>query len=330
MLQLQNTTRFAAGMALFPDETAVDTLYVIVKASFNIGKDFTLADEQPPPVAADVYWTEAGKSSIKYASDMHIGKPATDIVMLGHACVPNGKEATQLDVSLSVGQASKTIQVFGDRQWRDGQITRPAAFKTMAMAYEKAYGGVHFANGQAIATETRNPVGRGFAGSRAAEEMDGASLPNIEDPKQLIRDITDKPTPAGFGFCAPNWLPRASFAGTYDDMWRTTRAPYLPTDFDKRFLNMAHADLVYPGYLQGGEPVTITNMHPTGTLKFDLPQVSLVTRVSVAGHVETPTFNLETLILEPNSLTLSVVWRSALPCDKQMLKISEVKVGLSR
>lgn len=330
MLQLQNTTRFAADMALFPDETAVDTLYVIVKASFNIGKDFTLADEQTPPVAADVYWTEPGKSSIKYASDMHIGKAATDIVMLGHACVPNGKEATQLDVSLSVGQVNKTVQVFGDRQWRDGEITRPAAFKTMAMVYEKAYGGVHFANGQVIAAETRNPVGRGFAGSRAADEMNGAPLPNIEDPKQLIRAPNDRPTPACFGFGAPNWEPRMAYAGTYDDAWQKTRAPYLPVDFDKRFLNMAHPDLIYPGFVQGGEPVTIANMHPAGTLKFDVPRVNFVAHIKIAERDRALDFQLETLILEPNQLKLSMVWRAAVPCDKEMLKISEIKIGLSR
>ena len=353
MLQLQNSTRFAADMAIVPNETAVDTLYVVVKASFTIGKNFTLADEQVPPLAADVYWTEPGKSSIKYACDLHIGKPATDIVMLGHSCVPDNKEATQLDVSLSVGEVHKTVQVFGDRQWQDGKITRPAPFKTLAMVYEKAYGGVHVADGQ-VTTEARNPVGRGFAGSRKATEMNGLPLPNIEDPKQLIREYRDQPTPACFGFCAPNWQPRAAHAGTYDDAWKKTRAPYLPADFDKRFLNMAHPDLIYPGYLQGGEPVTITNMHPAGTLKFDIPQVNMVVRARIADLidasqerarnpsqdgrsrvrreqvVELPPFRLETLILEPNQLKLTVVWRSALPCDKRAVKIKEVKIGLSR
>lgn len=330
MLQLQNNTRFAAGIALFPNEQAIDTLYVMVKATFDIGKNFTLANEQVPPTAADVYWTEPGKSSLKYASDMHTGKPATDIIMLGHACVPGQKEATQLDVSLTVGKVSKTVQVFGDRQWKDGKITRPAPFKTMAMVYEKAYGGVHIANGQIADAETRNPVGRGFAGARKANEMNGVPLPNLEDPKNLINEHTDQPAPAGFGFCAPNWQPRVAFAGTYDDAWQKTRAPYLPTDFDNRFLNMAHPELVYPGYLHGNEPVTITNMHPDGTFQFELPQVNPVTRVVVGKRVEQPVFNLETLILEPNQRKLSLVWRAAMPCDKQMLKISEIKIGMSR
>lgn len=329
MLQLQNSTRFAASMALFPNEAAVDTLYVIVKATFDVGKDFTLTDEQSPPVEADVYWTEPGKSSLKYASDMHTGKPATDIIMLGHACVPGQKEATQLDVSLSVGQVSKTVRVIGDRQWKDGKMTRPIPFKTMPMVYEKAYGGAHIVNGQIVGSETRNPVGRGFAGARKAKEMNGVPLPNLEDPGQLIGEFTDQPTPANFGFCAPNWRPRVDFAGTYDKAWQTTRAPYLPEDFDKRFFNMAHPDLIYPGFLQGGEPVSITHMHPAGPLKFDLPHVNLIARIYIAGRVETSSFYLETLLLEPNLQKLSMVWRSALPCDKKLLKVSEVKIGLT-
>jgi hypothetical protein len=330
MLQLQNNTRFAAGMALFPNEDAVDTLYVIVKASFNIGKGLTLADEQTPPTASDVYWTEPGKSSIKYASDMHTGKPATDIVMLGHACVPEKKEATQLDVGLTVGQASKTVRVFGDRQWQDGKITRPTPFRTMPMVYEKAFGGVHYSEGQLADAETRNPVGRGFAGTRKTGEMNGVPLPNLEDPRQLIHEPGDRPAPACFGFCAPNWQPRVSYVGTYDDAWRKTRAPYLPADFDPRFLNMAHPDLVFPGYLQGGEPVTITHMHPAGTLKFDVPPMNLVARVKIAGREELPAFRLETLLLEPNQLKFSTLWRAAMLCDKRMLKLSEVKIGTAR
>ena len=41
MPQLNNISPFAASTALFPNEDAVDTLYVIVKATFNIGKALT-------------------------------------------------------------------------------------------------------------------------------------------------------------------------------------------------------------------------------------------------------------------------------------------------
>ncbi len=330
MLQIQNNTPFAADMNLFPNEQAVDTLYVLVRATFNIGKQWTLADKQQPPIVADEYWTEPGKSSIRYGSDCHTGKPFSDIIMLGHAYAPNNKETRQLDVGLTIGQVRKTIRVFGDRQWQNGRMTQPEAFKSMAMVYEKAFGGVHSVDGNTITAEQRNPVGRGFAGQRKAEEMNGEPLPNLEDPNNLITDINQQPTPACFAFSAPHWQPRSGYAGTYDEAWQTQRAPYLPEDFDKRFFNMAHRDLVYPGFLSGGERVEISNMHPRGTLKFALPHVRLNTVVSIAGHSVQPQFNLETLIIEPNILKLSIVWRAAVLCDKKALKIDSIKVNLTK
>lgn len=330
MLQLDNSTPFAANMALFPNEEAIDTLYVLVRATFNIGKQWTLADEQLPPVEADEYWTEPGKSSIKYASDFHTGKPSSDIIMLGHACAPNDQEVKQLDVTLTVGQVHKTVRVFGDRSWQDGHITAPQPFKTMAMVYEKAFGGVHVIDGQIAEVEARNPVGRGFAGQRKSEEMNGVPLPNLEDPHNLIIEPGQQPLPACFGASAPHWMPRSQYAGTYDDVWQTKRAPYLPEDFDKRFFCMAHPELVYPGYLRGGEPVEITNMHPRGTMKFNVPNVKLSTDVTMAGNSVQPKFNLETLIIEPNQFKVGMIWRAAVQCDKKALKISNIKINLAR
>lgn len=326
MLQLHNNTPFAVENTCFPNEEAIDTLYIVVRGTFNIGKQWTLANEQLPPLEADEYWTEPGKSSIKHASDYHIGKPCSDIIMVGHAFVPNGQEARQLDVNLKVGQVSKTVRVFGDRQWQDGRITQPKPFKTMAMVYEKSYGGVHVMDGRVASVEQRNPVGRGFAGQRSVEEMNGVQLPNLEDPANLISDIQHQPFPACFGVSAPHWLPRANYAGTYDATWESNRAPYLPEDFDKRFFSMAHPDLVYPGYLKGGESVEIDNMHPNGNVAFNVPKVKLHSDIRMADEIFHPAFNLETLVIEPNQLRASLIWRAALQCDKKMLKISDIKI----
>jgi hypothetical protein len=330
MLQLKNNSPFAASIALCPNEQGVETLYILVKATFKIGPQWTLADEQLPPLETDVYWAAPGKSSLKYAADFHLGKPATDIVMLGHACVPEGREATELDVSLSVGAVSKTVRVYGEREWRDGRISPPKPFKSMPLVYEKAFGGIDVIDGKVDSAEVRNPVGCGFSGQRTVAQMNGVMLPNLEDPAKLISDHSDRPAPACFGFLAPNWQPRAGYAGTYDDAWQTQRAPYLPNDFDRRFFSSAHPDLIYPGYLQGGEPVRITHMHPNSDLQFQVPGVRLSTRVNLHRRVESPPFQLETLLLEPNQMQLGMAWKAAVPCDKQALEISEVEISLSR
>lgn len=330
MLQLQNNTPFAANMALFPNEEASDTLYIMVRATFNVGKQWTLVNEQLPPCEGDEYWGEPGKSSIKYASDYHTGKPGSDIIMLGHAFAPDRKKVHQLDVSLTLGQIHKTVRVFGDRHWQDGKISSPELFSSLEMTYEKAYGGACIVDGEIITVEERNPVGCGYAGQHTTEELNGTPLPNLEDPDNLIRDLKQRPAPACFGVVAPHWLPRSAYAGTYDEAWKTGRMPYLPKDFDSRFLNTAHPDLIYPGFLQGGETVDITNMHIGGPLHFQIPYVKLNANVLVAENPVQPPFNLETLIIEPNQLKLSMIWRAAVQCDRQVSTISNVTVSMAR
>jgi hypothetical protein len=332
MLQLKNATPFAAEIAIFPNEQGVDTLYTIVKATFNIssGNAWTLADEQLSPQAEDEYWGEPGQSSIKMASDFHTGKPATDIIMLGSACAIAQQQVNQLDVTLSVGEVTKTVRVIGDRVWLNGQISGIKPFTSMPIVYEKAFGGRHDIDQNSYLAEERNPIGCGFSGKRSARDMEGTSLPNIEDPNELISYCNETPGPTGFGFCSPDWMPRRAFAGTYDEYWQKNRAPYLPLDFDNRFLNAAHPDLIYPGYLKGGELISVVNMHPEGEIRAVLPEISVSCEVDLKGQTHRPLMNLETLIIEPNSKQVSMVWRAAFECDKYVLKINQISLKLSR
>ena len=331
MLQLKNQTPFAAQLALFPNAQGVDSLYIIVKATFNIGLQWTLADEQQPLQAADEHWTDdPASSSLKTASDFHIGKPTTDIIMLGHAWAPQEREVQHMDVSLTVANLSKVIRVFGDRQWHNGGISAPQPFTSMPLVYEKAFGGMQKNGDQVILSEDRNPVGCGFTGKLTAKQVQGQALPNLEDPRQLIQNVGDVVNPACFSYISPSWLPRRSFAGTYDDNWQKNRAPYLPMDFNPRFFNMAHADLVCPSYLIGGESVQIVGVNPGGPITFNLPVVGIAASVAVKNRIERPVFNLETLVIEPDLMKLSLTWRAAMVCDKEALKIREVIVNLTR
>jgi len=330
MLQVNNTTPFAVEIAIFPNEQGIDSLYVIVKATFVMGPQWSLADEQVAPQMGDEYWGEPGESSIKSLSDFHVGKNCTDILMQGNACALNHQKVKQLDVHLTVGQVQKTVRVFGDRQWQNGQISSPTTFQSMPVVYERAFGGIHEVDKENVFIEDRNSVGCGFAGKRNLREMEGFPLPNIEDPNHLIQNIKDTPPPASFAPCSNDWLPRRQWVGTYDDVWQTTRAPYLPLDFDKRFLNAAHPDLVYPDYLQGGEPIIIKNMHPAGDISLNVPNVKMLCNANMGDKKLPLKLNIETLTLEPNKQFLSMVWLAPFECDKSLLKIKEIEVKLSR
>ena len=334
MLQLKNTTPFFASMAVFPNEQGIDTLYVAIKATFELGKTLAIAPKQQPIILADEYWGQPGASSVKYASEMHLTKPSTDVVLIGEASAPDQREVTQLDVAVVVAERKKVVRVFGDREWRGGlfglRMTSPAPFRSMPLVYERAFGGIHdrTAEEKGILYETLNPVGCGFTGKRRRKDINGMPIPNLEDPADLISGHGARPHPAGFGYIAPSWEPRKSFAGTYDEAWQKKRAPYLPQDFNPRFFNMAHPDLVCDGYLRGGEPVEVLNASPRGPFKCYLPVCRLEAVVRLAGKKQAPPLNLETVLIEPNESRLSMLWRAALPCDKQALKVEQIDIGI--
>ena len=336
MLQLKNETPFTPSIAVFPNQHGIDTLYVAVKATFDLGARIDIAQKQQALRLADEYWGEPGQSSLKYASEVHLSKPSTDVIVIGDACMPDRKPVRQLDVSVSVGGRNKIIRVFGERMWSSGflgmSISTPQTFETLPLVYENAFGGVHIvdAANNEVLFEERNSVGKGFTGNRANKEIEGMALPNLEDPAQLIAKPKDRPAPACFAFVAPSWPPRKSFAGTYDDRWQKTRAPYLPADFDMRFFNAASPGLQMEQFLHGGEAVEIVNMSPDGPLRFALPHCELTADVRVAGKIVRPKLALETVLIEPNDKRLSMVWRAELQCDKQVLKVEQVTLALAR
>jgi hypothetical protein len=330
LLQLKNHSPFEPTICLFPNEQGIDTLYVVVKAAFEIGPALSIAKKQVPPTSADEYWGDPLSSSIKYASELHLAKPSTDVVLIGRARAPNDHPVQQLDVRFSVAERQKTLRVFGNRVWKNGSISAAQPFESVPIVYEYAFGGKHKVdpqNSKILAAE-RNPIGRGFRGKRKSAELEGLELPNVEDPACLVAKAGDKAIPAGFAFISPAWLPRRDYAGTYDEAWQKNRAPYMPDDFDPRFFNAAHPDFIFDRYLQGGEPVALDNLSPDGPIRFNLPICQLETSVRVAGKVESPPLNLETVLIEPEKRRLCMTWRSQLSCDKKTLKVEQIDVHL--
>ncbi|HLL55492.1 MAG TPA: DUF2169 domain-containing protein [Myxococcaceae bacterium] len=335
MLQLQNETPFVGHLLILPDERGVDTAYVTVKATFEIAEDgLRIAAEQRPLVLADEYRKDPATSSLKHAGEIHLLKPNTDVVLLGEAHAPGGRPVKSCQVSIRVGRLHKLLQVFGDRHWTGGlvspRISAPEPFTTLPLIYERAFGGTHVVDeksGKAVAEE-RNPVGQGFRGKRSASEMLGSKLPNLEDPAHLIRSPSDCPAPSGVGYVAPSWLPRRAMAGTYDETWRTTRAPYLPLNFKREFFQMASPGLISAGHLRGGEPVEILNSSPEGAVRFALPTCAISVTLAIAGEEHEPRPQLETVQLEPGNKRLCLLWRAAVPCDKRALKVESARIQL--
>ena len=326
MLQLQNETPFKAAIAVLPDRTGIDTVYVTVKATVTLRPRLALAAEQVPPTLADQYHGDPAASSLRAAADLHLGKPGTDVLLIGSARAPEGRAVARTLVAIAVAGRQKRIHVSGNRVWRNGRPSDPEPFEAMPLSWERAFGGVH-RSGDAVAAEERNPVDCGFAGGRSAADMEGLPVPNLEDPAAPLEQIGQTPPPACLAPIAPSWLPRRLFAGTYDERWQRTRAPYLPDDFDPRFFQCAVPELAFDRYLQAGEPIQVAGVLPDGPMAFAIPDARLTVALTVAGSIEHPPVNLETVSIEPDDNRACFTWRAALACDRRALKVERIVVS---
>jgi hypothetical protein len=310
----------AAGEKVFLlDEKGRDLLVVVVKRTFQITQRGLIPSEEQRPVdLAGECYGEPGKSSYRYEPEIAPPKPATDIVLIGHAHASKSRQ-TEIDVTIRVGALAKTVRIFGDRFWDKllgmETMTPPRPFEKIPLMYERAFGGWDRtpADPEQYSYEPRNPVGSGYRDRKRGKFVEGLPLPNLEEPRHLIRNSKDAPPPAGFGFIGPDWTPRRNFCGTYDEKWASSRAPLLPDDFDRRFYNAAHPDLIVPGRLRGDEAVDIANVSPNGTLRFNLPgEAPPRVRVEMRGGARTIPTALDTVIINTDEGRVYLLWRASL------------------
>lgn len=338
MLQLTNKTPFDSQIMLTSDKNGADVVVLGVKATFSILPEVAIAKEQVPLILEDQYLGDPLTTSLKYASEMLMPKPGADLVLNGHAYAPNGQKTGVVDTLLSVGQLSKTLRVFGDRLWIHGGQSEPQTFEKIPLIYENAYGGVHhFQPDKPIAADSalavsENPIGKGFIGKRSNKDMIGQHLPNIEDPRQLIRTPYDKPRPTGYGYIPSSWAPRKNFAGTYDQQWTKTRAPFLPTDFDERFFLSGSEGLSLERQtFKGGEAVRLINlMEGYADVQCHLPVCPLSAKFKFEMQWHDADMPIETILIEPDENRLIIIWKTHFLCNKKPLKVSEVSVSFDQ
>jgi hypothetical protein len=334
MLQLHNTSPFESKLFGCPDQDGIDTLIVVIKATFELSNPLRLASKQCPIVLADEYWGDPATSSLRYPNEAHLAKPGADVILNGHARAPRDQPVTQLDVVVSVGERTKLARVHGDRHWTQGSgpvhPSRPQPFVRMPLVYERAYGGRRAGTSHAGAPfeEPRNPVGVGLLVARSEAEMLGRPVPNLDDPQEPLHSLGQAPPPVGFGAVSPSWSPRATYAGTYDQRWRTTRAPFLPEDFDPRYFHAASPGLSFDHPLQGGEPVRLSGVHPDGPLHFALPRCRLDVCATVAGEFQVMNPLLDTVLFDLDEHRFYLTWRATLTVDDRLLRVERVDIDL--
>lgn len=313
-MELLNQTPYAGRVLVAPDTAGAEAAVVVLKATFEVapGEVPVVAPEQTEIALVDVYADEPGASSIVRPSDLCLGKPGTDLLLVGHARPE--RDDTQVDVEFQVGRHRKQLRVFGERRWeRVLGLTRmspPKPFDAIPLVWENAFGGADATprREKHHAFEARNPIGRGFRAKGSRRDVEADPLPNIEDPAALIRRPGHRPAPAGCGPIAPGWQPRAAYAGSYDEAWLRDTAPLLPADFDPRFFDRAPAGLVASDPPRAGERVVVRGMGRAVALDFTLPDVAPRARLVLRDALEDLPLHLDTLLVDTERSRLELTF----------------------
>jgi hypothetical protein len=328
-MSLLNASPFAAQAVPYVAPDGREVVIAIVKATFLRGRDgaLVLAGEQGPVRLGDVpSYPDAPNSSIRYPSDVALEKRGTDVVIVGDAV--SDTPVTVLDVAVRVREVSVPLRVHGERVYYrslGGVVVGPTApFERKPLVYEAAYGGT---SEDYSVVELRNPVGRGVA--KTAADLVDRPAPTIEHPAEPIGAAGEAPEPVGFGAIASHWLPRSRYAGTFDDVWRATRMPLLPHDFDPQYWNVAHPSLQFEEHLRAKDPIAILGMTPGNPFMLELPPLCVVLHGKTDdGRTLTARPPIDMVLVNVNAARVELTVRHMFPKGRGRTLLREIRVDV--
>jgi len=328
---------------------------VIVKTTVTLSDDPVVAEKQAPIALADEPWhpdlTEL--SSLKHAGDAVLTKLDTDVILTGTARAPRGQPAREWEAAVEVVRGSETVlasraQILGPRRWRhtDGQgwvLTDPEPTLEVPIRYELPTGGAYPADAPAAGApepdpdappparwvvHPPNPSGTGFFDERAMDPAREYRAPQWQHRDHPVTMWNREVPLCGFGPVSRIWSSRLRLAGTYDTAWvKKTRAEakegvpadYAP-DFDPRFFQCAHPELIAKGYLEGDERILLRGLWPDGELRVaQLPRVSILATLMFGnGDGTVERLALDTVHVDVDKGTVDLCWRIALYRDRDV------------
>jgi hypothetical protein len=277
--------KYDAVVGLAPGQGIPEFAFGLVKLTYAIEGDAAVLSE-PEPLLHDVWGPEPLEPRFPAGSDFWFQKVAADVVVRGSAYNPGGAALATARVSVSIGEVTKQIAVFGHRvvSWRrDGtpEFSGPEPVESVPLVYQLAYGGLDarvavpdkelpmymelLRAGLAYdhpGAYPRNPVGKGYL--VLPGPVDGLELPNLEDPRDVLtpeRLVTRapenwyrQPLPWCFEWSVGTTFPRCRFLGM-DPWFPPPDGPELP-EIARGFCPPGLPDLTeespHEGYLQEG------------------------------------------------------------------------------
>ena len=279
-----------------------------------------LRSDERISLSGDRYANDDTNGVPLYSTDFSPFKPKIDLLLNATAFVPQGRSQPNLDVRWKVGEWSKELKVFGEREWIAEPLSvgrSPAKpFQQMPLNYTNAFGAPN---------SKFNPLGKGFGSSEK-------QIPNIESPNRSIKVPFESIEPAGFGCIPGHWPQRKENLGTYDSAWLKSRWPWMPNDFNYAFFNSAPSDQQLERNLVGNEELAFENLHPQHALfQSFLPGLRVRCFVGETESVDESmdsqfreiAMRLDTLLVDMHAEQFNLVWRGATPTKS--LKMREIK-----
>lgn len=284
---IRNDTPFAAIGFGDLHRDGMSMAVIAVRASYILSADELQLANAQSIVLNDVYGGDSQRAPLVQVGDLIPYKPAADVTVLGFAYAPGGRAAESWNVGIAVGDHRARLYVHGPRRWEPTlhfltptwKLGSSAPAKSVELDYRLAAGGYHVGDGEGR-HDTRNPIGPGLLRRDASRVGQPLRAPQIEAPGEVLADPFAEPEPRGFGPVSPSWAWRERHLGTRDEAWQKERCPQMPVDFDYRFFQCAHPDLILP-HLRSGEVVRLEGLVPGGgAIAFKLPGQAVVARHS--------------------------------------------------
>lgn len=326
MLELSNQGSWSAG--LYPGFQLNQEFQwtCVIKASFEFDKEGNLTPlhEQPPIEEIDQHYGKPLETSLKTANETAPFKTGSELYLYG-AATPHQENQKVMEVKLGMtfpdgSSWQKVLRIFGRRTWKGMRFTprvsEPENIGTpVPLKYELAYGGIDNDTGQEYEA---NRAGRGFFSDPT--KFSDSELPQIEVGPKFIKSPKDQPSPAGFGPLPVFWSPRKDDAGTLDEA--SAKAGLCPfgDDLKPSFYNVAPRDQRFETELKGGEIITLTGfmpeLPPAKPLKLILPELDHELWKVVGKKQEKIVPVYDTVVIDVDSRTISMIWRAAIPWSR--------------
>lgn len=193
----------------------------------------------------------------------------------------------------------------------------------------------------------RNPCGRGYLVELTREAVEGLDLPQLEDAEDRLTPDrlsageplrwTAMPVPQSLGWLGHTWFPRSAFFGVQPEHAPPAQPLFevrkgwvpgdilaggsIPERFSMRAASGASLGLQLP-YLRGDEDIALFNLSPLGPeLRCKLPaEIPSIFTDGRKGKLNKTRPVLHSVVIEPDEMRLSVVWRGNAPALRPYLR----------